>query len=260
MNVRKAQKHMQRAKELLNQEGQLGFGTGPNQLPLHKLSDDIRTNVASGLGCQHTCMLAAASTSDRKLLKEKCILCQEVNKAIKSAREGRVRLRSYNMIPNIFDRKAGEERKLLSTDLEKTLENPNFVGSKSFANPSPSLSKQQQQRNVYKIDVTIEVDDVTITKKDIIIMAIFTINQDRYLYNLGIEKLENCEVWICNDLPLYAMLELDYIIRLAEESKVLTKVTDNRGDASTRYKNTGLYTLPYLQREAIFPFLLQGVY
>ena len=90
-------------------------------------------------------------------------------------------------------------------------------------------------------------------------LAIFTINQDRYSYYLQIEKLqkEKCEIWICRGFPLYAMLELEYIMRLAEESKVITKVMDNtRGDASTKYVSAGLHASYRLEDEAMFNFML----
>ena len=128
-NLRKAQKHMQRAKELLNQS-QLGFG-GPGNLAttrsqtrkmeeskkelqsndeniLNRVSDDIRDNVISNLDtCEDVCNLSKADRSWKETtiynekLKKKLSLDPEKHWTLftacqKCQQQGKIRLKSMS--------------------------------------------------------------------------------------------------------------------------------------------------------------------
>ena len=107
-NLRKAQKHMHRARELLNQEGQLGFG-GPNdnipskkqrvekedvpegpdhwsKLP-HELHEKIFKKAFSKSPCQAVCNHAAINFS---YMPE----CKKCNKHAELARNNQIQLKS----------------------------------------------------------------------------------------------------------------------------------------------------------------------
>ena len=103
-NLRKAQKHMQRARELLNPESQLGFGvpdstdgdapnrnenkrlqneivekhmqkktkTDPMKMDLWKLSDKVQARHIKLLPCKHACMMWAEGARG---FKEQCMQC-----------------------------------------------------------------------------------------------------------------------------------------------------------------------------------------
>jgi hypothetical protein len=92
-NLRKAQKHMQRATELLNQ-GQLGFGTGPpstvkrlkingaepenkqGMFDWEKLPRELKENIVLDPTCAHACRLAKVDSKLNKLYAPKCLKCK----------------------------------------------------------------------------------------------------------------------------------------------------------------------------------------
>ena len=97
-NLRKAQKHMQRARELLNQEGQLEFGVpevpaGPDYwsaLP-NELQQNILKKAYPESPCKHVCFHAEL---DRKSKEESLDKCKECNKHAELARNNQIQLKS----------------------------------------------------------------------------------------------------------------------------------------------------------------------
>ena len=92
-NLRKAQKHMQRARELLNPESQLGFGVTQDKIPetegyanqgqqgaswFMSLSSQIRKEfIAKDLECATLCRIAGAHPTLRGELGPTCETCSE---------------------------------------------------------------------------------------------------------------------------------------------------------------------------------------
>ena len=99
-NLRKAQKHMQRARELLNQEGQLEFGVpevpaGPDYwsaLP-NELQQNILKKAYPESPCKHVCFHAEL---DRKSKEESLDKCKECNKHAELARNNQIQLKLIN--------------------------------------------------------------------------------------------------------------------------------------------------------------------
>ena len=86
-SLRKAQKHMRRAKELLNQESQFGFGAGNEKtndkkidywsLLSQKLRDTIFQEVAPNSPCTQVCIQAGLNRQSKDLFLEKCKTCNK---------------------------------------------------------------------------------------------------------------------------------------------------------------------------------------
>ena len=166
MSLRKAQKHMQRATELLNQEGQLGFGTGSNQQTQQKsrvfdtISDHTQIQIVSNIkACRPICNLAQVSMSNRQRNGATCAQCKlVVQKEIEGiqtlSKNAQVRLRSYNKMPEVPVFVTPQQGKVPEVPVSVTpqqgkvpevpmrklrsdeLDLNNFEAGKSFANPA----------------------------------------------------------------------------------------------------------------------------
>ena len=243
MNVRKAQKHMQRARELLNQS-QLGFGTGDGNPDNHVLntqprSEEMKRDQFKGLAdntqlqifskieaCEPICNLAQVSTSLKQKNKDTCKRCklvvqQEINKINELSKSAQVRLRSYNKMPEVpvqaKNDKAIPMRKLRSDELN--LKNSPFKAGKSFANPalaqklSETVKKPQTEQELEHVtcehgpntDVTYGLLSVIFNKSGGITVDLDSKGE---WIQMEIEQHPECEVWISDRCHIKNPVEL----------------------------------------------------
>ena len=147
MNVRKAQKHMQRATELLNQS-QLGFGVNthkeasPKMDIVKEVPDDVTEFLSTKLSCAHYCTMAQVSKHHNSKFKEKCKDCVE---GAMFAKNAQLRLKSIteSMAPMLkkehkeeFDEQTKEKVKdIRGIDIIIQIED----SDKNFSNSSATL-------------------------------------------------------------------------------------------------------------------------
>ena len=189
-NLRKAQKHMQRARELLNQ-GQLGFGVNTDQKEnqLQKLPDELMQLMSTNLSCKHHCMMSLISTEGYKNFSGKCHECMEGATLAKNAN---VRLKS---ITTPMASMLQEEHKIEFDLLQK-----NNLGIPLTAD---------QLDMVRNIDITVNIQELLL-RKSVQCNLVQDNNQNltKYLNSSGqtkyidkfklsvIQKNENEEYWV----------------------------------------------------------------
>ena len=181
-NLRKAQKHMQRARELLNPESQLGFGTLPVQQgsnQLSKLADKHKQHARSwfeslplqirnefitkDFECAKMCHLAQGS---KQLLEEIGPICEKCSEKYRNAFNNLVRLKSLSeeLMEHLLAK--------LNQAIIKTENAPQSVGSLGFLKYLRLEKIRLQSQKMDKIDVVFEIQEVQISKNMVYLIAV----------------------------------------------------------------------------------------
>ena len=275
MSLRKAQKHMQRATELLDQS-QLGFGTESNQQTQQKsrvfdtISDHTQIQIVSNIkACRPICNLAQVSMSNRQRNGATCAQCklvvQEEIEGIQTlSKNAQVRLRSYNKMPEVPVFVTPQQGKVPEVPVSVTpqqgkvpevpmrklrsdeLDLNNFEAGKSFANPALaqklSETEKEPQTEQELQDVRCEHGPNTDVTYGLLKVTFHKygrigvdLDVDEKWIQMEIKKYPGCEVWISDRYFIKNPVELYSMIDI----ETLVNIAHKSGKLRRKDKKNG---------------------